>query len=80
MQIYDYLRENIGYLTEKVIFSVSFGMIKDLPEGNVRRKYSRQRDKDKWCLLAINVPGNHISALVLYANENVFKCKKYLCL
>ena len=47
MQIYDYLRENIGYLTEKVIFSVSFGMIKDLPEGNVRRKYSRQRDKDK---------------------------------
>ena len=43
----DYLRENRRYLTEKVIFSVSLRMIKDLPEGKVRRKYSRQRDKDK---------------------------------
>lgn len=42
-----YLRENIRYLTEKVRFSVSLRMIKDLAERKVRRKYSRQRDKDK---------------------------------
>lgn len=54
-----YLSENLGYLTGKVIFSVSLRMIKSLPEGKVRRNYSRQRAKDKRCLLALNVPGKH---------------------
>ena len=46
-QKYDHLRENLQCLTEKVIFSVSLRMIKSLTEGKGRRKYFRQRDKDK---------------------------------